>query len=375
MPPQTNAKRGGNANRRAGTRAGESELIAMLKAVLDAAPPIGASAPPPPVIGIGDDCAAVRRGKLVDLYTTDTLVDGTHYRLGQVPWSDLGWKAMAVNQSDIAAMGGRPLYALVTLGLPPDTGTADVKEMYRGLAEACNRFGGQCVGGDIVRSRVLFVTVALTGEAAVPAARGAEARARATGRPVKQPRAPWEAALLRRDLAKPGDMIGVTGPLGSSAGGLRALTLGLKSRDAAALVRAHFRPEPRVREGIILAEGGVQAAMDISDGLAADMGKMAQMSGVGAHIVADRVPVDPVLRRTFPDDYLQLALGGGEDYELLFTAPPAVMDLALPALGHRAAVIGEITEAPTNGEALVSVADSHGKPVPVPHAGWDHLVD
>lgn len=353
-------------------QASEFDLIARLKAVLDAAAPGRPHAPPPPIIGIGDDAAAVRRGRLVELYTTDTLVDGTHFRTGQIPWFDLGWKAMAVNQSDIAAMGGQPLYALVTLGLPHSFADDDVVEVYRGLAEACNRFGGRIAGGDIVRCPVLFVSIALTGSAAVPATRAAGPRSRAKDAPKRQPIPAGDAALLRRDAAAPRDLIAVTGPLGSSAGGRRALALGISSPDTDVLKMAHFRPQPRVREGGILVQVGVRAAMDISDGLVADLEKMAAMSKAGALIRVDKVPVDPALVRAFPDGWRELALGGGEDYELLFTAPRSVMEAALPELGPRAAVIGEVTRAPSNSGPAVIVTDPAGARVPVAHAGWDH---
>jgi thiamine-monophosphate kinase len=357
-------------------QASEFDLIARLKAVLDKGAPTGPLAPPLPVIGIGDDAAAVRRGKLVDLYTTDTLVDGTHFRSGQVAWSDLGWKAMAVNQSDIAAMGGQPLYALVTLGLPPGFNDDHIAEIYRGIADACDRFGGRVAGGDIVRCPVLFVSIALTGAAVVPATRAPGARPGGGHAPNMNQQVPaWDAALLRRDAAAPGDLIAVTGPLGSSAGGLRALALGINSPDGDALKAAHFRPQPRVREGVMLAKRGVSAAMDISDGLVADLEKMAAMSKVGARISLDRVPVDPALVRAFPDEWRQLALGGGEDYELLFTAPLSVMEAVLPELGPRAAIIGEVTRAPARGGPVVIVTDSTGARVPVAHAGWDHRRD
>ncbi len=350
---------------------GEFELIVRLKAVLDASQD-GGPGVPQAIIGIGDDAAAVRRGSLTDLYTTDTLVDGTHFRSGEISWRDLGWKSMAVNQSDIAAMGGRPLYALITLGLPVDSRPQDIEEMYRGIADACNRYGGRVVGGDIVRSPVLFVTVALTGEAAVLASTAADARARANGAAPQSRGGNTGAALLRRDAARPGDLVAVTGPLGSSGGGLRALALGLRSPEVERLVRAHFHPEPRVPEGVALAEHGVLCAMDVSDGLVADMGKIAQMSGVGAQIDAGKLPVDPALTSLFPNDWMETALGGGEDYELLFTAPGPVMTEAIAALGPRAAVIGEVITRPSAGAPVVEVI-SGGKHIEVPHAGWDHL--
>jgi thiamine-monophosphate kinase len=330
---------------------GEFELIARLKAVLDSASPSLAGTPEP-VLGIGDDAAAARRGKLIDLYTTDTLVDGVHFRRGQAPWPDLGWKAVAVNQSDIAAMGGTPLYALVTLGLPPDTVARDIEDLYRGMVSAFAEHGGRCIGGDIVRSPVLFITIALTGESAT---RG--------GRPV----------LLKRDAAQPGDLIAVTGPLGSSGGGLRALESGLRGRGYTALINAHFRPVPRIADGQALVRAGVRAAMDISDGLVADLEKLMSASGTSATIDAALIPTLPALKRAFPDDWLQLALGGGEDYELIFTAPPSVCRRAVRAIGPRAAVIGRVELAAGRQVGRVTVHDREGRAIDVPQRGWDHL--
>lgn len=358
------------------TRVGEFELIARLQAVLDEARQVAHRiAPPPAIVDIGDDAAAVRRGKLVDLYTADAMVDGVHFRRGQIPWKDLGWKAMASNQSDIAAMGGHPMYALVTLGITVDERAEDLEEMYRGLTLAGNKYGGQVVGGDIVRSPVLFVNIALTGVADVPVNVPEVERAPVMKGTMRQPGVAEAAVLMKRSAAQPGDLIGVTGKVGSSAGGLAALDRSISGPEAQTLIRSHFHPEPRVPEGLILVQNGVLAAMDISDGLVADMGKMAHLSNVSARIELDRVPVDAALKRLFPGEWNAMVLGGGEDYELLFTAPPSLMQQVLPMLGNSAAVIGEIAAAATGGSETVLVVDSHGQPVPVRHTGWDHLLE
>ena len=333
---------------------GEFDLIERLRAVLDA-PAEGVSAETPePLIGIGDDAAAVMRDGQVELYTTDTMVDGVHFRVGEIPWFDLGWKVMVANQSDIAAMGGRPLHALVTIGVPDFESAPLLEEAYRGLKSATEKYGGRCIGGDVVRSPVLFITIALTGEAAVVEA----------GSPV----------ILRRDAARAGDLIGVTGPLGASAGGLRCVEKHIESGAAHVLRRIHFAPEPRVDAGRILAENGVVAAMDVSDGLVADLEKIAVASGVHAVLELDGLPVLPELRSVFPRDYTQMALGGGEDYELIFTAPFDLMDKSLARLGPGARHIGRITDAEDDGP-VVRVQDAAGEAVTVERAGWDHLRD
>ena len=296
----------------------------------------------------GDDAAAVTfpTGPLTELYTTDTMVDGVHFTAATTPWRDLGWKAMASNISDVAAMGGQPEAALVTLGLPTDTPVASVEELYAGMMEICREFGARIIGGDMVRSPVAFITVALTGICSGP--------------------------LMVRTAADPGHLVAVTGPLGSSAGGLRRLLAMAdgESIDESELVQQHWRPVPHVAAGQALAAAGVRAAMDVSDGLADDLAKLCAASGVSATIFSDRVPALPALKSAFPDDWLDLALYGGEDYVLLFTAPADIMDAAMIRLPPGSAVIGEV-KAGEPGSVLV--LDGQGSPRLRAGAGWDHF--
>ncbi len=298
---------------------------------------------------IGDDAAAWDCQAGTQVFTTDTMVEGVHFNLGQITWRELGWKSLAVNLSDVAAMGCEPAYSVVTLGLRGDLPVEGLLEMYRGMMEACHQCGGAVVGGDIVRSPVFFVTVGMVGIATSP------------------------AGLLTRHSASPGDRVAVTGHLGCSGGGLRMALEGASGRLDEATARhlreAHYRPVPRIPQGRALVQHGVVAAMDISDGLVDDLGKLCKASGVGAVIHAPKVPADDFLKRAFPDDWLKLALGGGEDYELLFTAPPEVMERVREALGVPVSVIGETVEGPPQ----VTVLDAHGRPITVEHGGWDHL--
>ena len=327
---------------------GEFELIARLARIL-----AGSGQHESVLVGIGDDTAAALRVGSADLYTTDTMVDGVHFRAGQTPWRDLGWKAMAVNLSDIAAMGGTPLYSLVTLGIPAGARAVDLLTMYRGIREITGRFGGRVVGGDIVRAPVLFVTVAMVGAAST-----------VRGKP----------ALLLRSNARPGDLIAVTGTLGSSSAGLKAMERGLNSRPATRLARSHTRPSPRISEGQALVAAGVRTAMDVSDGLIGDLGKLCDASAVSAVVEAEAIPVSKDLRSLFPDDFLSYALGGGEDYELLFTGPRAAIGRAMAALGPgMATVIGRVEKRGSRRRSSVSVIDGRGRPVVVERAGWDHL--
>lgn len=307
------------------------------------------------LVDAGDDAAAWRTGEATELFTTDTMVEGVHFTRTTTPWRDLGWKSIASNVSDIAAMGGLPLYALITLGLPPDTEVEDIKELYRGMLEISNKYGVAIVGGDMVRSPVVFITVSLTGVH--------------PGQP------------MLRSTARLGDLVAVTGYLGTSGGGLQLMlhqpsavshqpSEGIISPEAADYLRqGHRRPEPAVAEGRTLSNAGVMAAMDISDGLADDLSKLCRASGVSARLFADRIPVHPLLKQAFPDRYLELALNGGEDYLLLFTAAAELMAQVLPQLPKAASVVGEVTE---GNPGQVVIVDASGAETVAGRGGWDH---
>ena len=299
--------------------------------------------------GIGDDAAAWDAPAGPTVAATDTMVEGVHFTLETTSWESLGWKAMAVNLSDIAAMGCEPLYALVTVGLRGDIPVAGLENMCAGMAEAGRAYGCAVVGGDTVSSPVLFVTVAVTG--APPEGAG--------------------SSLLSRSVAVPGDVVAVTGSLGRSAGGLRMRQDGLclPADVSAHLAAAHDRPVPRVGEGVALARAGVRAAIDVSDGLVDDLGKLCRASGVGAVLRAVRVPVNGYLQTAYPGDAVEMALTGGEDYELLFTAPEDVVQRAQREMDTPIAVIGEVVD-----EACgVRVLDASGRPMELHSTGWDHF--
>ena len=301
---------------------------------------------------IGDDAAAWRSPAGVRVFTTDTMVEGVHFDLRYINWTDLGWKALATNISDIAAMGCAPSYATVTLGLRGDIPVDGLTEMYLGMMELTAEYGGAVIGGDIVKSSVFFISVSLEG-----IAEGND-----------------DSALMLRDKAQVGDLIAVTGTLGASAAGLQLLmegadASGLQSYEF--LTQAHNRPNPRVTEGESLVSVGVRCAMDVSDGLVDDLGKLCRAASVGARVHATQIPVDDRLRATFPTTWLSLALGGGEDYELLFAASSEVMRRARESIDIPIAVIGEIVEA---GEG-VKVLDDHGEALEVATGGWDHFRD
>lgn len=303
------------------------------------------------LLGIGDDAAVWRVGGALEIATTDTMVAGVHFLPGVIPPRDLGWKALAVNLSDIGAMGGAPTFALITLGLPPATEVDDLTAMYEGMLDAARPWDVRLAGGDIVSSPVLFITVALAGVALTPG---------------------YPDAMLRRAAARPGDAVAVTGVLGSAAAGLDLLLHPRPLPDdcAARLIAAHHRPMPRVAEGQILVQAGVRAAMDVSDGLAADLGKLCRASGVAARLYLERLPVDPCLPEHFPADWQRLALTGGEDYELLFCAPVGVIEQVQRATATPVTVIGEII---AGDVGQVTVLDAAGREVVMDSGGWDHL--
>ncbi|MGB3329311.1 MAG: thiamine-phosphate kinase [Thermomicrobiales bacterium] len=257
-------------------------------------------------LGIGDD-AAVWEPTVgeVSVITTDTLVEDVHFRLDWTDWRSLGFKALAVNLSDIAAMGAIPRLATITLGLRGSERVSDLVSMYEGVGELAAAHRVAIAGGDIVRSPdCLSISVTAVGEVA-------------------------RDRLLRRSGARIGDVIAVSGTIGASAAGLQILadraryaglaTIGL-------LVAAHRLPVPRIALGSLLGRLGATAAMDLSDGLLGDLPKILAASGVGAAIEARQLPVAPAVRALFPETWLDLALRGGEDYELLFTVPPSRFD-------------------------------------------------
>lgn len=276
---------------------------------------------------IGDDAAVVAgpQGRL--LLTADAVVEGVHADLSLVDLDDVGWKAVAVGVSDIAAMGGSPRHALVVACAPPET---DLDLLYLGVAQAAEASGCPVVGGDLSVSAELVVAVAVAGD---------------TG----------DALPVLRSGARPGDAIFVTGPLGSSAAGLRLMRAG-HGGDDGPLVQAHRRPRPRLAEGQAARAAGATAMIDVSDGLGTDLRHLAGASGVG--VVLDRIPVADGAS-------WDEAVGGGEDYELVFTAAdPSGVEAAFAAAGLAAPVhMGRCTD---DARCLL-VGDE-----PLPAAGWEH---
>ncbi len=299
------------------------------------------------IVGIGDDAAAWQGDNRVQLATTDTLVQDVHFNLGTIRWEELGWKALAVNLSDIAAMGGIPKYALLSLALPANLEVENISKFIHSMMQTATQFGVALVGGNVAAAPNVVITVVILGHT-----KG--------------------AVMLRRSTAFPGQQVAVTGHVGSSAAGLEMVKGKTISGSKAGnlLRRAHFKPMPRVQEGQVLVEQGVTTAIDISDGLVADLDHLCQSSRVGAKIYVEKLPVHPLVMANFPN-YQELALYGGEDYELLFAADEATIERAKQALNCPVTVIGNIT-----GErslTRVTIVDDKGNAIRQTKGGWDHF--
>jgi thiamine-monophosphate kinase len=292
--------------------------------------------PPEVLVATGDDCAVLLLGGRTWVAASDMLVFGHHFKGWAAP-EEVGYKAVAVNVSDVAAMGGTPRFVLVSGGAA-DPGTT--LRCMEGVLEACEEFGIYPLGGDTTRADCLTVDVAILGELAAP--------------PVL------------RSGARPADSLAVTGELGASAAGLLALRSGEAGPQR--LVRKHLRPEPRVAAGRAAASVGINAMIDLSDGLASDVRHICELSGVGCRVDLGRLPIAGDTRefaKSLGREPEILAARGGEDYELLMAAPEPVLKALAASLEVPVTVIGEVTEGGVvferGGESVEGLA------------GWDHF--
>lgn len=298
------------------------------------------------VEGIGDDAAVLQAGGQTILWTADMLIEGVHFRLDWIDARSLGWKSLAVNLSDIAAMGGEPIGALLSMALPPDH-TADwLGELMAGFTECARAYRTPLLGGDTNRAERVVIDVSVLGVV--------------SGSP-----------LLRRG-AQAGDLILVSGALGGSRAGLEALQAG---KGELVDLTPHFRPTPRLEVGSLARTLGATAMMDLSDGLAADLPKLLRAANKGAIIRRAAIPVhDAALRwaQTRDLDPALFAIAGGEDYELLMTVPPANTPILLEQIpqqtGVPLTVIGEVIEAP---ELWLESPDGQRESFAI--TGWDHF--
>lgn len=248
------------------------------------------------LLGIGDDAAWVESTSGSCLVTADLLLEGIHFRLQWTSLYALGYKSLAVNLSDIAAMGGAPAYLILSLGIPPTFSAYDVDELYRGIRALAAKTRVSLVGGDINAADSLLISACVIGHALY--------------RPIT------------RSGAKVGDDIYVTGTLGDSALALELLMRKRaikKDRAVAYLMSRHHLPTPRLKAAALLAKERLARAMiDVSDGLLQDLGHLCKASGVGALIQEETLPLSPAYRSLAGKDGTRYALSGGEDYELLF---------------------------------------------------------
>jgi thiamine-monophosphate kinase len=319
------------------------DLLAKMMAGSPGRPPAG----PRLTVGIGDDAAAWPGKGQTQLATIDSLIEDVHFSLDKISWKELGWKSLAVNLSDIAAMGGTPEYVLISLGLPDSTEVEDVTALYKGMIELAEQHHVSLAGGDTCRSPMVAITVSVFG----------------TG----------QDNILHRSAAQPGDSIAVTGYLGSAAAGHDMLANDLRfTPEVAAYLREAFnQPKPRLAEGRLLVKQGIKTAIDISDGLLADLRHICKMSNVSAGINVDKIPIHPAVRDNFGQKAQELALAGGEDYELLFTGSDAAIGKVQMETSCPVTVIGEIT---TGNPSEINLFDSTRNPVHTNQSGWEHFI-
>lgn len=320
-------------------RTGEFELIERLCRDL----PHG----PRTVLGPGDDCAILTPTRKPQLYTIDSMVEGAHFELEWLSPVQLGARALEVNLSDIAAMGGVAHACVVNLGIRPGLNAAFFERLYLGLGHSARKAGVDVVGGNITQAAQLTITIALLGEVAGQA--------------------------LRRDTARVGDEIFVTGTLGDAALGWRIMAGKVQANRASGkfLASRFLAPQARLAAGQKLSRmQPVPAAIDISDGLLQDLGHILERSGVGAEVDLEAIPRSPHYRAV-AGERIDLALGGGEDYELLFClAPgrsPAELSRRLEVAVHR---IGRIV----SRKQGLRLREPGGRLVLAPgERGWDQL--
>lgn len=290
------------------------------------------------VVGMGDDTTVVGYNKKYFLlWTTDMLVEGDHFNLKWSTPRQIGRKAMEINVSDIAAMGGLPKYALTSISLPYDTQVEFVDELYRGMRDVCRRYGFEIVGGNTTHGTRIVIDVSILGL-------------------VEKNR------LRLRSDAKVGDLICVTGDLGKSTAGLETLKAGLNGN-----VKDHLEPKCRLKEARVVSKYA-NAMIDVSDGLASEVNHICEMSKVGAEVTKERIPVSKntfKLAKKLEKDAYDFALHGGEDFELVFTIPKKKLEKI--KIKCPITIVGRIA----NKRQGVKLVD-RGKKIPL-MGGYDHF--
>ena len=299
--------------------------------------------------GIGDDAAYWKSGDFGYCITSDTLVENVHFKLMYFSADKLGEKAVAVNLSDIAAMGANPMGMLINLGVTNNITEKWINDFYEGITKLALKYNCPVIGGDIVKSEILNITVTCIGN--------------------KKSNIKNKNIFLNRESLNPGDLVYVSGYLGNSKAGLQILNL-LKTDlndNEIYLKNSHLNPVPRIELGIDLNESGITSCIDISDGLLLDSSRLADASEVSININSAMLPISDQLKVIFPQEYKNFALGGGEDYELLFTASPNNKK-NIKKIAEKnelnLSIIGEVKNG--NGEIMVDGSLTDPK-------GWDHF--
>jgi thiamine-monophosphate kinase len=301
------------------------------------------------LLGPGDDCAILAPGSHPQLFTIDSMVEGVHFDLGWLTPAQLGARSLEVNLSDLAAMGGVPRACAINLGIREGLGAAFFDRLYQGLGRAARAAGTDIVGGNITRAAQLTITIALLGEV--------------------------DGEALRRDTARQGDEIFVTGTLGDAALGWRILAGDLGASGAARkfLTGRFIAPQARLAAGRKLSRmRPAPAAIDISDGLLQDLGHILERSGAGAEVELAAIPRSPHYQKVAPDNIYH-ALSGGEDYELLFCLPNGHSPAQLSRrLGIAVTRVGRIL----NRKRGLWLREAGGRLIrPAGPRGWDQLGD
>ena len=319
---------------------GEFALIARIIERLGDAAATDILVPP------GDDAAVWRTRSGAAVATIDALTEGTHWRSDTMSFEDVGWRAVAANVSDFAAMGAVPDYLMIATSLGPDVTASDLDAFIDGLAASCHAHTVRVAGGDIVRGKATMFTIAAYGHLDADGS---------------------DPATLRRSAARIDDLVGVTGHPGASAAGLAAIERGSAADPAAPLIEAHRRPRARTAVGREALQAGVACAIDISDGLLQDLDHIAEASAVGIEIDCAALPIHVDATRLLgASDALDLALGGGEDFELVLVGNAD----RLATLGDNVTIVGRVV-AEHRGQAVALDAD--GVPYEPARRGWDQL--
>ena len=299
--------------------------------------------------GIGDDAAYWKSGDFGYCITSDTLVENVHFKLMYFSADKLGEKAVAVNLSDIAAMGANPMGMLINLGVTNNITEKWINDFYEGITKLALKYNCPVIGGDIVKSEILNITVTCIGN--------------------EKSNIKNKNIFLNRESLNPGDLVYVSGYLGNSKAGLQILNL-LKTDlndNEIYLKNSHLNPVPRIELGIDLNESGITSCIDISDGLLLDSSRLSEASKVNIDINASVLPISQQLKDVFPQEYKNFALSGGEDYELLFTSPPNNKE-NIKKIAEKnelnLSIIGEVKNG--NGEIMVDGSLTDPK-------GWDHF--